>query len=177
MLICAVFTSVYASPTFITTLHGRKKQGNKCTGVASNTCTEQLEEVCETVLEEESRLECTEQIINDGDSEVCETQLVEDCHITHTVVYEDKCTTVNKLQCVPVVCVSVPTTTCEKVGTDKPKTFCGVVEGEKTCVKGPKKVKRCQIVAFHVPKETCNWYHHNIVRIRLCASFSVILLL
>jgi len=51
------------------------------------------------VVMKDSRVACTTQIVTDQDEEVCETELINDCHTTYTTVFEDKCTTTSKVQC------------------------------------------------------------------------------
>jgi len=107
VLVVSVLTVVHGSPFL-------DKKKKKCTKVTINkvsnqqkcyglpdrlVCTERYKQVCEDVVTKDSRVECKKEVVADHDTEVCETELINQCHTTHTTVYENQCSTVNKLQC------------------------------------------------------------------------------
>jgi len=74
----------------------------KCYGLPDrHVCSEKYKQVCENVVAKDSRVACESQIVTDLDTEVCETELVNQCETTHTTEYkeEDKCTTVDIVRC------------------------------------------------------------------------------
>jgi len=78
----------------------RVNNKRKCYGLPDRlVCEERYKQVCENVVTKDSRVECSKQVIADHDEEVCETELINQCHTTYTTVYEDQCETVNKVEC------------------------------------------------------------------------------
>merc|ERR1719312_82418 len=72
----------------------------KCYGRPDRpVCEERYRQVCENIVTKDSRVECSNEIVTDLDTEVCETELFEKCHTSHTTVYEQRCRTENKIQC------------------------------------------------------------------------------
>ena len=114
-----------------TTFHGSKAKkntgpgGRHCQGYVSDVCTDAFEEVCDDVLEEDYRWECFVDIINDSGDEVCKTELVNVCY------------------------------TLSILGQANLETHCQEEEGEKICSRGQREVRRCRIVRFHAPNQSC----------------------
>merc|ERR1719250_124475 len=78
----------------------RVNNKRKCYGLPDRlVCEERYKQVCENVVTKDSRVECSKQVIADHDEEVCETELINQCHTTYTTVYEDQSKTVNKVEC------------------------------------------------------------------------------
>jgi len=231
LLLATACTLAHGSP-----FHGFGTQPKKCSKVIINSaspkrkcfglpdrlvCEERYKQVCEDIVKKDSRVECATKVVPDLDTEVCETELINKCHTTHTTVFEDKCTTTNKVECYienvqgnggnsnpttaaesgekkegkkgkkgrskrgllqavllqnalnqrhPIrvsttpapaqtqrVCYNIPTTTCKKVGKDKPETHCEEVEGEKLCARTPKyrEIQECKTVGFDIPQVSC----------------------
>ena len=123
-----------------TSFHGNKLKkntrtgGRNCQGYVSDVCTDVFEEVCEGVLEEDYRWECFVDIINDSDAEVCKTELVNVCY------------------------------TLSIAGQANLESHCQEEEGEKICSSGQREVRRCRIVRFHSPTQTCK----NIPTTKYC---------
>jgi len=72
----------------------------KCYGLPDRlVCEERYKQVCENVITSDSRVRCDKKIVSDTNEEVCETEILNQCHTIHKTVYEEQCKTVNKIQC------------------------------------------------------------------------------